>query len=388
MNNIIIIDTEPFSLIRKRNFFVEEFLSRGYNVKHYSLTNFISPPNAVHYTNTTKSELAFYLDTKKEIKKMLRSIDASNTFVFVELHFNRNTYFIFKYLYNLKLIWGRLSYYTNPAVNLYKRNTIQTIQRVKRYKSISYVKFALFVKLFSKRINKITQSHITFKTGQNDSNFPKSKKMITINYFDLEEYNLRKNEPAILEKDYIVFNDIYLPFHPDLQARNKGSEFINPTNYFKELNHFFDKIEKQYGFEVVIAAHPKANYSTEFGSRKVIAGQTLNLIKHCKLLITHLSISIDYALFSHKPVLFFHTPSLFKSSALQYMIDYMDIYATKIHTLVMNSESSNLPPLNNLEVDKTSYDEIVKNYFGELGSDKTNFEIVQNEIDSLLNSQI
>lgn len=387
MRNIIILDNEPYSDVRRRNFFIDEFVNSGYRVYHYSLTNYLTIAGTVSYKTTEKSEIAFTLNNKKEIKKMLDGIKVNETFLFVELHFNRNTFFVFNHLYNIKAIWGRLSYYTNPAVNLYKSSGVPNSERVKRYKDFNYVKFAFFVKLFRKRINKITQSHVLFKTGLSDFNFPKSKKMVNINYFDLEAFNVEKNNQAVVQHDYIVFNDIFLPYHPDLQRINKGSEFIDPTTYFKELNVFFDKVEAQYGMEVIIAAHPKAKYKAEFGIRKVMYGHTANLIINSRLLITHLSISTDYALFSKKPVLFFHTPSLYRSQPLQYMINYMKIYAEKINALFVDSTSDELPLFDEIKVDVEAYDNVVTNFFGQLYCEKSNFEIILNEVSCLLNSK-
>ncbi|WP_332029710.1 hypothetical protein, partial [Kaistella sp.] len=223
LRNIVILDNEPYSEVRKRNFFVDQFESAGYKVYHYTLVNYLTNSAAVNYIHKLDSPNAFCLDNKKQIKNMLKNINRNDTFLFLELPFNKNTLFIFNDLHKIKAKWGRLSYYTNPAVNLYKRQNVLTAARVKRYRNFQYVKFALFVKLFGRKIKSITESHITFKTGRSNFNFPKSRKLVNIDYFDLEEFKEKKYDAPVLNEEYIVFNDIFLPYHPDLQRINQGA---------------------------------------------------------------------------------------------------------------------------------------------------------------------
>src|SRR5690606_16034895 len=97
----------------------------------------------------------------------------------------------------------------------------------------------------------------------------------------------------------IVFLDIMLVDHPDSQRI--GNNAVVPRElYFSQLNRFFDQVEKKTGLPVVIASHPKADYTTEFEHRLCIKNKTAELSIGAELILTHGSLSISYALLAEK----------------------------------------------------------------------------------------
>ena len=87
-----------------------------------------------------------------------------------------------------------------------------------------------------------------------------AKSQYRINHPDYEQFQKTINQGnTIINKDFIVYIDNYFPFHPEISKRNSS---INPNRlaplFYKSLNSFFQKIERNYGCKVIIAAHPSS----------------------------------------------------------------------------------------------------------------------------------
>lgn len=57
----------------------------------------------------------------------------------------------------------------------------------------------------------------------------------------------------------------------------------DPSDYFMQMNHFFNRIEEKLSCKVIIAGHPavedRQSYCTYFNGRKVVYDNTMVLIK-------------------------------------------------------------------------------------------------------------
>lgn len=141
----------------------------------------------------------------------------------------------------------------------------------------------------------------------------KKSEIIKINSNDYDNFMSLKNSNSVLEYKYILFLDEYLPFHPDtLLFKIKN---VKPEQYYPELNSYFDRVEKQFGLPIVIAAHPKAiKYKTQnfFNGRKVIFNQTSQLSEHADFVIAHDTTSINYPIAFGKKLHFITSTNIFK----------------------------------------------------------------------------
>ena len=131
-----------------------------------------------------------------------------------------------------------------------------------------------------------------------------SRRNILANTSDYSLYlSLEKagEECKILKgQKYIVFIDQGLTQYVVLPGEKKLVN--NEEKYWKELNRFLDMVEKEYQCEVVIAVHPKAKYENgEYGTRKLIAGETINLIKYSYMNICMYSTAINFIILYEKP---------------------------------------------------------------------------------------
>lgn len=119
---------------------------------------------------------------------------------------------------------------------------------------------------------------------------------IKINSDDYDIYlKLRESKDRIIEGEYILFLDEYLPLHPDVELLKMN--IITPEEYYPQLNAYFDRVEKLFGMPVVIAAHPKALLYKEkdfFNGRSVYFGMSAILSKDACFVLAHDSTSINY----------------------------------------------------------------------------------------------
>lgn len=136
--------------------------------------------------------------------------------------------------------------------------------------------------------------------------------IINVNSDDYDNYLKLKDKDPVLNYNYILFLDEYLPLHPDaLLFKIKN---VSEEQYYPELNKYFDRVEKEYGMPVVIAAHPKAaRYKQEdfFNGRKVIFDQTAELTKYAYFVIAHDTTSINYAVSFNKKIHFISSKNIF-----------------------------------------------------------------------------
>jgi len=152
---------------------------------------------------------------------------------------------------------------------------------------------------------------IVFTAGElTKNNFKdKAKQIVEINFSDYDKYlelKVKQNDRLLVNKKYCVFLDEYLPYHPDFKMLNIPT--VNDKNYYKSMNSYFDLIENKFNIEVVIASHPKSNYSENtFNKRKIFKYKTAELVKYSEFAFAHMSTSICYAVFFNKPIFFLYT---------------------------------------------------------------------------------
>jgi len=103
-----------------------------------------------------------------------------------------------------------------------------------------------------------------------------------------------------------IFLDEYYPLHTDYDYLGIVSP-IGADEYYAKLRTFFDYLETNYHVRIVIAAHPRSDYSEStdyFGGRPIIKGQTARLVHESSFVIAHDSTSINFAVLFRKPLIF------------------------------------------------------------------------------------
>lgn len=114
------------------------------------------------------------------------------------------------------------------------------------------------------------------------------------------------------DRPFAVFLDSALYGHPEFKMIGLPI-LVTEEAYFRSLNRLFDRIEETLGMPVVIAGHPRCDYDDEdkrFGGRRVIVGDTQNLVRHASLVINHQSTAVSFAIYHRRPILFITTDEI------------------------------------------------------------------------------
>lgn len=190
-------------------------------------------------------------------------------------------------------------------------------------------------------------------------------RIININSSDVEKYKSSRINARIFANKYIVFLDQYLPFHPDMKIC--GITNIDSMKYYKSINGFFRRIERDTGLQVVIAAHPKsAGYRSKnyYENRLVISDKTLELVDHSEFVIAHNSTSISFAILAQKPIVFITSQEL--KAHMRGFHDAICTMSTQLNSPLMAYDTPciNLP---DIKVDNNAYAAYINNYLSSNG---------------------
>lgn len=297
-HNIILIDHEPFTIRRKELFYIEALIAHGFYVEVWSISKWFYPE--MHIVDTIHEEYVYNINSVGDLYTHLNSTVIGDTVFIVESFWNWHTRKLFRILSDYNCITIRMDLYANstlaePLISKIQRLVSPLIFRIIRGKMERLI-LTLYNILY--QINGyayyLSSSAIVNRTH-------------AINHPDYEKYKFSNTEP-IISGNYVVFCDIFFPFHPDIKNFARYHHEIDGNEYQRKLRLFFDYIEARYNMPVIIAAHPKADYKgNEFGGRRIIKYSTDNLVQYSSMVLMHQCNSISYSILNGKPIILFST---------------------------------------------------------------------------------
>ena len=201
---------------------------------------------------------------------------------------------------------------------------------------------------------------------------------------DYDLYLESETDCPIEEKmaPYAVFLDEFGSFHPDFELFGIAP-YYSPEAYFPALVNFFEHVEEKTECKVVIAAHPKSDYDRYpdfFGGRKVIRGDTINLVKNSLFVIAHASTSLNFAVLYSKPAIFLTEDTYHFSFRRQVKASAMSLGKRPINL------SGKFPNdlANELTTNQEIYDRYKENYIKRPGTpEKNSWEIFADYCDTV-----
>jgi len=198
-------------------------------------------------------------------------------------------------------------------------------------------------------------------------------KYISIHHVKYDSYLDSLKEPPHLKEKYILFLDSNLPFLSDILITRK-EESIEPKKYYKLLNDFFNYVERKYGYNVVIAAHPKAEYSDKiFRGRKIIKYKTANLIQNAEFVLTHDTNSNINAVLCHKPLVFLYYKEMLEKGSRPCAIATME-YSRLLKAPLVNIEDDYSLTI---DLNKRAYKKFIESFIiNKKRANKTNEELL------------
>ena len=273
-------DVKRYGFDILKNFFTIKVLSFGKFQKN-NIKN-------IKYFNNYNSFKLFFLNSKP--------------YAVIDLLFPSFNSFLVKKIIkknNVKLIKLNLNYSPTLGKTLITRIINNFLKKKKRGGSIvNKLKNNFFIKL-----NSINYHDYSFVSSKKQ-NIKQSKGLIIKSHsldYDIFLANKKK-----IKNDKIIFLDSNILFNTDFKI-HKTRKPISENSYIKQINIFFEGIEKDLQKKIIIAANPKSNVkkiSKIFNNRKVLINKTFDLIRESKLVIAHKSTAISFAVLLKKPILF------------------------------------------------------------------------------------
>lgn len=284
-------------------FQLSSFTSKGWKLERWSAVNWtfekIDKPQ-----NIDESNNCFYIDDENLLIKNLDRIKGQNCYFLIYPYDNtlcswKIRKLIHQYGFKFANIAESLEITldnSNKPVNISSFFAFK--MEVKKFiiSCFSFVKNCIFSRKNS--LNIIKCSFMNFWGGlfyKSDLNFittsiyyyafPNifehfSKRNIIIHAQSYDEATLCKRQGDTKRKPFVVFVDQYLSGHSDFIKSGRSFPVTDLKDYCQKLCGLFNKIEKDFNCEVIIAAHPKAEYKGyEFENRAIISGKTNSLIK-------------------------------------------------------------------------------------------------------------
>lgn len=205
-----------------------------------------------------------------------------------------------------------------------------------------FFKIVGYIKTYDYIFRAGTYGHIAFGYG-NDIDILKAK-IIDVNTIDYDKFLIEKQKKEKCKDDYVVFLDQYFPYHPDTVFFNIKT--VEPTRYYRELNDFFDRFEKNTCLKIIVAAHPKAVlYNTEnpFNGRKIVFYKANETVKDAAIVLTHNSTAICFPV-CYKKKLILLTSKYLEETFLDYKLSLNAIKnASGCSVICMDSEEIDVP---------------------------------------------
>lgn len=287
---IIIICHEPLTVRIKSNFYIDDFVNAGFDLEYWDLSQVIYP--GIILVDQLNMSYVKKIDNLHSLKIALDSEAIENTLFIVEVNYLWSNRSIFKILSDKGCYTVRIDMYGNTVLKVPFKDKLTelTIDRIPMIvkRQIQQKRFESFInKNGVKGFDKIFSSS-KFVVGR-----------VPINHPDYESY--RKSLVVEEENKHIVFLDVFFPLHPDLVFMYRTKK-VSADNYQRSLRLFFDQIEEKYNLSVVIAAHPKSDYSgMEFGNRQILKGNTALLVRKAAMVFLHSSNSVSSVILNDKP---------------------------------------------------------------------------------------
>jgi hypothetical protein len=368
MNKVIIITIQSYNNKNLKNYFRKDFINEGYEFEYWEVFECFYERSEVN--QRMECENVIYFKTFIDLKKTIENI-ANNMYVFLYLPFGYEYYKILKLISSKSIEVFKLDY--NISISNFTQQNKTLKDKIVYFgsfkKIISLIKFKILNYLIEHNSN-IKKPKI-FITGSNAS------LGFSLTFDDFIEAKNIEEAPRVIENDYILYLDNYLPHHIDFKINKIKT--IDPEIFYKKLDIFFTKIEKTYNLPVVIAYHPKSLYKNEFKGRLGIKNNTSKLVKDSTFVINQFSSAISFAILFKKPILFFYMDEFLNEKSYLNKI----LRTIEFQSNFFNSKSINIDKNSDFripEIDKNKYLEYQNTYLKSSQFPKSNYEIVLKQI--------
>ena len=348
------------------NYHFDTIIENGIQFEYWDVSNIYF--SEISIVDKIEKDYVRKFRSYKQFEVEIKKQNNSETGYFFEIGINRKSLKLYKILckYNCVKIKQVIAVFP-------------TYQKTKIEKLKSFFTFNLISKMLNRflpyvyfKLRLINPFDFVFAAGSIAIDLNKNvSKVINFNSYDYDNYlisKLNSNHKRIIPENYCVFIDNYITNHPDLKILNLSS--IEPQKYFETLNRFFEIVETKFNIKVVIAAHPKADYSktNPFNNRPIYKQLSNELIKDCEFVLGHFSTTFSFAVLYKKPVILFYTNELITINNHRFF-DTITNLSNVLKCNILNADSCDADDIMLKEVDKNTYTDYKYKYLTSLQSE-------------------
>lgn len=296
MKKLVIITHEPLTRNLKRIFYIEEYRAAGFNVSIWDISAIAN--KGLKLNDQVEDEAIIIVDNLNQMDSLLNSNDNKNTIYIPQVPYSWKNREIIKLLSDHQAYCIQIEYYANAYTKTTLKEKLLKLLQFERYAELAKIKIEQKAyKIFCSKhnINIPQQNFTSLALDKTATSY--------INHPDYESYlDILQKQQNTERKPFIVFIDNYFPLHPDLLFHH-GLKLGGADKYQQSLRNLFDYLENKYKMPVIIAAHPKAEYSPEtFGNREIKKYMTADLVLNSSYVVQHTSNSISYAILANQPL--------------------------------------------------------------------------------------
>ena len=198
-----------------------------------------------------------------------------------------------------------------------------------------------------------------------DNNHVRTGSIISVHSFGYDSVlNDKTPNDKLNNSTGILFLDTCGPSHPDSFYHNRKNP-LTPDNYYSTIDRGLFSVQKELGYDVVIAAHPRSDYNNQAVkySFPIIKDETYQLIKQSRIVVSSVTLSLHWAIFMYKPVILVTTDE-FANNPSDHAHKLVHIIANALGTQVINLDHipDNINWGSLLSVDKIKYNKYINNY--------------------------
>lgn len=347
VTKIIFIGYQPLTKKVIEDFYFRNLEAENYKIQYWDLTEIYFKHNSLE--NSPLDVSILYINSLTVFESLIQRQDLDKTLFISNITFEFRSLSIYRILSKYKC---KTSFFARGALPSIKLNTSFNSLFYNLHKIIDIRVAFNFLKnkyAFLLKKNGIIKAHkIIFRAGNEGMKTigagsdidSKCSQIVDVNSFDYDNYVKSANSQRLFKYKYCVYLDEYLPFHPDFALFNIKT--VDPDQFYKVLNNFFDLLEEQFCIKIVVAAHPKAEkYKNNnfFNGRAIVFGKTAELIRDSEFVLFHCSTSISFAVLNSKPILSLNT-NIIKKDMPNYF-NYIEYFSRVLETNLINIDNIN-----------------------------------------------
>lgn len=309
INHVILVNYQPLTLRLEEDFYVQSLRDAGFSLTYWDLTGIYFKDMKV--AGQIDRDYVVPFRSLRDVRRAIAATGPDTLFILVfTVHFS-----VLRLMRILTLHQSLLSHFARGKLPTGSPAGVPPL--LKTLRKFRFLRDGRMVSTFVG--NKLTEAckglrwikpyDILFAAGSEGvySLGPGARidlgtaRIVHINSIDYDRARRPGVWDRLVEGPYCAFMDEYLPYHPDFKMM--GMPTVDPVHYYRAMNAFFQQVEEQLKLKVVIAAHPKADYtSNPFEGRPLFTYKTPELARWADLIIAHSSTSISYAAIYERPL--------------------------------------------------------------------------------------